>query len=236
MPVEPGYAPAGSSGVSVTSNDGFITVTPSPGTGVMVLSADVPAAPTAGHLAVWNASQGLLDGGPVPSGGGFGTPVTLDLSGTILAGNDPFYIATSGLTLISGQRFRLAGTIKRSAAATVGLGFISASGASGYKMLWQSDTNVVEYRITGTTTAVSLGGITLVPPIVAAYYNFELDIIADTGINNVIACAIDKTGSVSPKADVTINLTAGTWFPAVTMAATADCPSLAYYLGNSPGY
>lgn len=227
MPVEPGYAPAGSSGVSITTPGGFLTVTPSPGTGVMTIVADVPAAPVVGNLAVWKAASGLIDGGPVPSGGGGMTALTANP----VANPASYYTmfpATVAQVLTAGQRlFVRAVVLRPTAADAVVLGIARSDGHAGYFMSWQADGHVLIVRQNnGSTTTIATLTVAAIP--VAGYFVFEFTIVPNNGANgNNIYVNFVGEGQTF-QFDPTYDVTAGTWFVVAGAPVVANVIDFAY--------
>jgi hypothetical protein len=131
--------------------------------------------------------------------------------------------------------FSLTAVVKRAASTDIGIALIKSDGTAGYAFYWFSTNNAITYYITGTTTQVSLlasGG--TIPPSGTNYYPIGLSITCNGSSNNTARPHLPNytTNQVN---DTHIDLSAGTWYPAIYMVGTADCSSAIYWRGAIPG-
>jgi hypothetical protein len=121
------------------------------GNGADLVAFDGGTAPTAGHLATWDASGGLVDGGAVPSGGGGSLAIGSSIggaaatAGALLTTNGSGDLAQDTGVLASGGQLTLTGLVSTASGGAACLANTTAG--SGLVLEGTDGTNTCSLRI-----------------------------------------------------------------------------------------
>lgn len=201
------------------------------GSGTLANSGVLAIQGTTGSIIVGNglamSGQTLSSAATLANGG-----TVITLNGTTTSG---VYLANAGVALVAGEHVRVAAVLNKASVTAAGVGLFDSTAQNGYILQWQTDNNLVLYRVVGgSSTSLGASGGT-VPPNVNGYYSIYIDVVVDTAHGHAVWGGIQGLTSIGIKQNSSVTLDTANQFPAVLIqTSTTNCTSAIYWTGAVP--